>query len=170
LSQNISREVARHMGVPGDVVEAALREFKSPQGRLTRLDLPGLTVIDDTYNANPLSMKLGLDSLAEIAAAGGRRIAILGGMAELGDDTPRHHEAIAAHARARVDVLVGVGELARHYQPDHWFESTRDCAERIDDLIGAGDCLLLKGSASVRLWDLVPKLREIAEKRAAAAA
>ena len=153
------------MGIPDDVVNSALSEFKPPQGRLNRLEFVGVTVIDDSYNANPLSMKLGLDTLVQTARSGQRRMAILGGMGELGDEAPRYHEEVGAYARSRVDVLVGVGDLSKHYDPDHWFDSSDECADGIESLLRFDDCLLVKGSASARMWQVVNKLREIAEKR-----
>ena len=73
----------------------------------------GIVVVDDCYNANPMSMRAALDDLAETAA--GRRVAVLGDMRELGPDERRYHAELGAWARdAGVDVLVTVGELAGH--------------------------------------------------------
>lgn len=165
LSQNITRAVCRHIGVPDEIVSSALRDFKSLEGRLNRLELAGMTVVDDTYNANPLSMKLGLDTLAQIAGTEHRRLAILGVMRELGEEGPRYHEEVGAYARSRADVLIGVGELAKHYNPDFWFETSDACADRIESLVRVDDCLLVKGSASARMGRVVKRLCDIAEKR-----
>jgi UDP-N-acetylmuramoyl-tripeptide--D-alanyl-D-alanine ligase len=89
-------------------------DFAQPEGRLNQLCLEGLTVIDDSYNVNPLSMKLGLDTLAETAHAGSRRVAVLGYVAELGDECVRYHCEIGTYARKAADVVIGVGELSRH--------------------------------------------------------
>ena len=68
-------------------------------------------LINDCYNANPMSMRAALDDLAETAP--GRRVAVLGDMLELGPEERRFHREIGAHAAARgVDVLVTVGPLA----------------------------------------------------------
>lgn len=165
LSQNITRAVCRHMGVPDKIVDSALRDFKSPAGRLNRLVLDGMIVIDDTYNANPLSMKLGLDTLDQISGLENRRVAVLGWMGEMGVDAQRYHEEVGAYARNRADVLIGVGDLAKHYDPDHWFESSDTCADGIDRLLHINDCLLVKGSASARMGRVVTKLREITKAR-----
>jgi UDP-N-acetylmuramoyl-tripeptide--D-alanyl-D-alanine ligase len=158
LSKNITRAVCRHMGIPEQITSAVLSDFKSLDARLCRLELPGMTIIDDTYNANPLSMKLGLDTLAAAAKPGRRRLAILGGMAELGEESARHHEEVGAYARSRADVLIGVGNLSREYHPDHWFDTSEACADQIQTLLREGDCLLVKGSASVRMGQIVKKL------------
>lgn len=165
MSRNIAREICRHMGIPEQVANAALREFKRPDGRLNSLEFPGMTIIDDTYNANPLSMQLALDTLVETAAQGHRRLAVLGHMSELGTEAVHYHQELGAYARSRTDVLIGVGELSRHYDPDHWFETSEVCAAKIDNLVASGDCVLVKGSASSRMRDVVDKLREIAGKR-----
>lgn len=165
LSQNITRAICRHLGVPDDVVTSALADFKSPDGRLTRLELAGMTVIDDTYNANPMSMKLGLDTLAQLAKPEQRRLAILGAMSELGEDGQSYHEELGAYARSRSDVLIGVGDLAKHYRPDFWFDNSDACADGIDRLVRVGDCMLVKGSASIRMKRVVNRLQETAEKR-----
>ena len=134
---------------------------------MNRLELAGMVVIDDTYNANPLSMKLGLDTLSSMAGQGERRLAILGGMAEMGEECRFYHEELGAYARNRTDVLIGVGELARLYSPDHWFDNSDACADGIEQLLRFDDHVLVKGSASARMSRVVTKLREISEKRQA---
>jgi UDP-N-acetylmuramoyl-tripeptide--D-alanyl-D-alanine ligase len=164
LSQNIAREICRHMGVPEDVVCSALKNFKRPKGRLNHLEFSGMTVIDDSYNANPMSMELGLDTLAETAKPLYRRLAVLGFMAELGEDGPRYHEDVGAYARSRSDILIGVGELAKLYKPDHWFDTSESCSDAIENLLCFGDCILVKGSHSARMELVVKRLRKIAER------
>lgn len=163
LSRNIARAVGRHFKIPDETVSTALKDFKLPKGRLNRLELCGLTVIDDTYNANPLSMKLGLDTLADMAKPGQRRFALLGAMAELGVDSPQYHQEVGAYARSRVDVMIGVGEFAKHYKPDQWFENSDACANHVESLVRPGDCLLVKGSHSLHMEQIVEKLRRVAQ-------
>lgn len=159
LSRNIARAIGRHFKIPDETVSAALKDFALPKGRLNRLELCGITVIDDSYNANPLSMKLGLDTLADMAKPGQRRFALLGAMAELGDDSPQYHEEVGAYARSRVDVVVGVGESAKLYRPDQWFEDSDACASHLESLLRRGDCLLVKGAHSLHMERIVETLR-----------
>jgi len=105
-------------------------------------------------------MKLGLDTLAGSVRPGQRRVAVLGGMGELGDESPKYHQEIGDYARSRCDVLIGISELAKHYTPDHWFADSDACAGAIDSLLRSGDCIFLKGSSSVRMIKVVSKLRE----------
>jgi UDP-N-acetylmuramoyl-tripeptide--D-alanyl-D-alanine ligase len=170
LSRQITRVVCEHLSVPQAAVEQALSEFKSPAGRLTRLDLFQMTVIDDTYNANPLSMKLGLDTLVRDAKPGCRRVAVLGVMAELGDEAASYHQAIGDYAKARVDLLVGVGPMSRNYGPDVWFEDSDVCADGVAALLQPNDCLLVKGSASARMGQVVQRLCDFAQQQNLASA
>ena len=102
---------ARAVGVePDGLLDVALSSFRGQ-----RIELPGgIVVVNDCYNANPMSMRAALDDLA--ASASGRRVAVLGDMLELGPDEDRFHAEIGAHAReAGVDVLVAVGPRAAHF-------------------------------------------------------
>ena len=94
-------------------------------------------------------MRAALDNLRE-RAAGRRTVAILGDMAELGDDAPRFHEEIA-RARDGIDVLIGVGELARAYEPDAWAASAGEAVALARAQVREGDVVLVKGSRSVGL-------------------
>jgi len=126
----------------------------------------GVLVIDDCYNANPMSMRAALDDLAGTAPPrdGGRRIAVLGDMLELGPDEVRFHEEIGAHARRRgVDVLVTVGPLARHMGPafggeTHHAPDAAAAAELVDGLVAAGDVVLIKASRGVGLEAVAQRL------------
>lgn len=157
LADEIARMVGRHFGMREEAIGAALAAVERPAGRLNRIPLATLTVIDDSYNANPMSMKLGLDTLAETPGAG-RRLAVLGAMAELGAERVLYHRELGRYARERCDVLIGVGDAARDYDPDHWFSDSDACASEIHHLVRSGDCLIVKGSASARMSKVVEAL------------
>lgn len=159
---NAARAICRYLRIPDAVVTAGLRAYKPPKGRLNLIESEGLTIIDDSYNANPLSMKFGLDVLSRTSKAGTRRVAVLGFMAELGSEGPQYHKEIGEYARSRVELLIGVGELARHYAADQWFENSQACADCISSLLLPGDCVLVKGSSSARTREIVDKLKVIA--------
>ena len=158
LASRIARFLAEELGVPEEVVTDALAQFRPPKSRLNRLRAGELHLIDDSYNANPMSMTLGLDTLRSEAAAGSRRVAVLGTMAELGEDAERYHEEIGRYAREAADLVIGVGELGRLYGPDHWFADSAACAEHIHTLVAPGDTVLVKASASVGLGQVVERL------------
>ena len=166
LSENAARAVAAYFGIPAAAVESALGEMRPIDGRLATRELESMTLIDDAYNANPLSMEFGLSVLPELAAPGQRKVAILGDMLELGPDAARYHREIAAHAHRAADVVVGVGTLAAEYQPHHWFATADECSDHLPDFIRRGDCVYLKGSHSMHLDRTASRLQQFAHEMA----
>jgi UDP-N-acetylmuramoyl-tripeptide--D-alanyl-D-alanine ligase len=166
LSRNVVRVVCKELKIPESVVADRLAQFELPERRLNHIVFPGLVVIDDTYNANPLSMRLGIDTLGATSKPGQRRVAILGYMGELGDDAPRYHQEIGRYARERVDLLIGVGDLAKHYSPDYWAGTSDSCADQIETIVAANDCVLVKGSFSSQMERVVARLCRIGERHA----
>ncbi|MBM3667870.1 MAG: UDP-N-acetylmuramoyl-tripeptide--D-alanyl-D-alanine ligase [Actinobacteria bacterium] len=124
--------------------------FSRLRGEL--VELPGDAIlVNDSYNANPISMRAALDHLATLTA-GGRRLAVLGDMRELGPDAAAHHREIGEHAReVGVEQLIGVGELAVHYAPDVHVADADAAAEALRGLIEPGDAILVKGSRAIGL-------------------
>jgi UDP-N-acetylmuramoyl-tripeptide--D-alanyl-D-alanine ligase len=121
------------------------------------LPLPeGGLLINDAYNANPVSMRAALRQL-EAVAGDRRRVAILGEMAELGSAAPAYHEEIGREAgRHGVEVLLAVGELARGYLGGgvpitHWVPDAETAAAEAAELVRPGDVVLVKASRAVGL-------------------
>jgi UDP-N-acetylmuramoyl-tripeptide--D-alanyl-D-alanine ligase len=163
--------VAEWLGVPLDEVEAGLAAGSHAAHRMAVLEAAsGATIVDDTYNASPVSVGAALDFLAETPIAPGRRrLAVLGDMLELGPDEERLHREIGARAAAIVDGLVAVGERGR------WIgeaalaaglarvATARDADEAttvVERELGprVGDLLLVKGSRGIELDRLVATL------------
>jgi UDP-N-acetylmuramoyl-tripeptide--D-alanyl-D-alanine ligase len=119
-------------------------------------ELPGGgLLINDAYNANPVSMRAALAHLAE-RAAGRRRVAILGEMAELGRTAPVYHREVGeAAAELGVDELLAVGELARGYLeggvPGRWTPNVHEALRELDEVVRPGDAVLVKASRAVGL-------------------
>jgi UDP-N-acetylmuramoyl-tripeptide--D-alanyl-D-alanine ligase len=147
LNRNIAREVGRRLGIAEDVIERGLADFAPPARRLERSELRELTLIDDSHNANPISMRFALDTLLATAASS-RKVAVLGSMAELAEESAMEHAAIGQAARAAADVVVGVGENAKAYQPDYWFKDADACCDELMSHLEPGDLVLVKGSGS----------------------
>ena len=155
-------------------VAAALAVGVRPVGRVEvpfsalrgeRIDLPnGVAVVNDCYNANPMSMRAALDELA--VTASGRRVAVLGDMLELGKGERSFHEEIGAYARERgVDLLVTVGPLAAAMLDayDGEAQAVADAAEAasmVPELLEPGDTVLVKGSRGVGLEAVAEALAE----------
>jgi UDP-N-acetylmuramoyl-tripeptide--D-alanyl-D-alanine ligase len=103
-------------------------------------------------------MRAALAHLLE-RANGRRTVAILGEMAELGAEGPRYHDEVGDEAD-RVDLVLGVGELARHYRPDAWASNAAEAARIALGLVQPGDAILVKGSRSVGLEVVAEALSE----------
>jgi len=123
------------------------------------IELPGGgLLINDAYNANPVSMRAALIYLAERAGSR-RRVAILGEMAELGPGAPEFHRAIGEEAaRVGIEALVAVGELAHGYlggavgvPVTRWARDAAAAIAAAEEVVEPGDCVLVKASRAVGL-------------------
>ncbi|MFL5817160.1 MAG: UDP-N-acetylmuramoyl-tripeptide--D-alanyl-D-alanine ligase [Conexibacter sp.] len=155
---------ARAIGVrPAGAVTVA---FSGRRGERTRL-ANGVTVIDDCYNANPMSMRAALDDLAATAGEG-RRVAVLGDMLELGPEEARFHAEIGAHAAALgVELLVAVGPRSRAiadaFGTNGEAQVVADAAQAAvlaPKLVRSGDTVLVKASRGVGLERVTEALTE----------
>jgi UDP-N-acetylmuramoyl-tripeptide--D-alanyl-D-alanine ligase len=132
-------------------------DFSRWRGEEVELPGGGL-LINDAYNANPVSMRAALVYLAE-RAGGRRRVAILGEMAELGPGAPEFHRQIGGEAaRVGVGALVAVGELARGYidgaggiAVTRWVLDAAAAVAAAEDVVESGDCVLVKASRAIGL-------------------
>ncbi|WP_035612176.1 UDP-N-acetylmuramoyl-tripeptide--D-alanyl-D-alanine ligase [Haloferula sp. BvORR071] len=145
------------MGISPEEIAAGLSEAVLTSGRLRRFTTAGITIIDDTYNANPESMLAALETLAETPVAeGGTRYAMLGRMGELGPLAPQAHLEAGQRAADRGFTVVAVGEGSQGIA-----EGAAGAAEYISDKEAAaawiaerakpGDVVLFKGSRSAAL-------------------
>jgi UDP-N-acetylmuramoyl-tripeptide--D-alanyl-D-alanine ligase len=133
--------------LPDEPVEVAFSRWRCEESPLPG----GGLLINDAYNANPASMRAALEHLVERAAER-RSVAVLGEMAELGDGAPRFHDEVGAAARELgVDVVVGVGELARRYRPDEWAPDSAAAIDVVRATVAPGDTVLVKASRAVGL-------------------
>jgi UDP-N-acetylmuramoyl-tripeptide--D-alanyl-D-alanine ligase len=128
-----------------------------------RLELPGgIVLVNDCYNANPVSMRAALDHLASLDAP--RAVAVLGEMGELGPGSAGYHREVGEHAReAGIDLLIGVGLPARDYGPDELVADPGEAAELLAARLEAGDAVLVKGSRSAGLEAVAEQLPDLME-------
>lgn len=162
--------VAEHFAVPLAEVAAALEAGSRAAHRMAIEELPGgATLVDDTYNASPVSVSAALAFLAETPVGGGRRLAVLGDMLELGPEERALHERIGVEAAAVLDGLVAVGERGRWIAdgargaglaPVATAPDAEAALAVVDQVLAptAGDVLLVKGSRGVALDRLVATL------------
>jgi UDP-N-acetylmuramoyl-tripeptide--D-alanyl-D-alanine ligase len=120
----------------------------------------GIVLVNDCYNANPVSMRAALDHLASLGAP--RTVAVLGEMGELGPGAPGFHREVGEHARAvGVDLVLGVGLPAREYDPDELVADPGEAAELLAARLLPGDAVLVKGSRSAGLEAVADELAEL---------
>ncbi|MGO4477108.1 UDP-N-acetylmuramoyl-tripeptide--D-alanyl-D-alanine ligase [Massilia sp. 2TAF26] len=148
-------------GIPVDAIVRGLEAFAPVSGRLQRKQAAvGATVIDDTYNANPDSVRAAIDVLAGAAAP---RILVLGDMGEVGTQGPQFHEEIGAYAASRgIESVLVTGALARHMTgagAQH-FEQFDDLLAALDKQLGSKSdaTVLVKGSRFMKMERVVQHL------------
>jgi len=148
LNTRMAVAAAEALGVP--LPEGTLRVAFSKHREEER-ELPGGgLLLNDCYNANPISMRAALEQLAE-RGAGRRRVAVLGDMRELGSDGPRYHAEIGELVRTLgIEHVIAVGELARAYGGE-WVATAGEAAQRLRAELRPGDVVLVKGSLAVGL-------------------
>jgi UDP-N-acetylmuramoyl-tripeptide--D-alanyl-D-alanine ligase len=139
-------------------------DFSRWRGEEDELPGGGL-LINDAYNANPVSMRAALAYLAE-RAGDRRRVAILGDMAELGRTAPAYHREVGeAAAEAGVDELLAVGELARGYLeagvPGRCVPNVHEAVRAVGEVVRPGDAVLVKASRAVGLEAVAAALTEL---------
>jgi UDP-N-acetylmuramoyl-tripeptide--D-alanyl-D-alanine ligase len=150
----------RALGLPLERVQDGAREIALSRWRGEETELPGGgLLINDCYNANPVSMRAALEHLVE-RASGNRTIAVLGEMAELGAESPRFHREVGEHARRLgVDLVVVVGgALAREYRPDRSAKGLEEAVPLVRELLEPGDVVLVKASRATGLERLAEAL------------
>jgi len=160
------------LGADVDDIRQGLESAEPPPMRFTVLRYRnGVRIINDAYNANPVSMQAALDSMALVTGKS-RRAAVLGDMLELGEESVEAHRRLGrAAAAARLDLLVAVGSFALPVAEGaveagmkeslvHALPDARAAAETVKGWIGPDDLVLIKGSRGVRLEDVISRLKE----------
>jgi UDP-N-acetylmuramoyl-tripeptide--D-alanyl-D-alanine ligase len=149
----------------GTVVEDIVNGLNSAHAVKGRLNVlrgrGGTAIIDDSYNANPASVRAALDYLAR---ANGTRVLVLGDMAELGVGASAMHREIGQYATQRCDALLTVGPLSRHAADafgtsGRSFEDIDALSEAVESLLAEDVTILVKGSRVMGLDQLVGLLR-----------
>ncbi len=163
---------AKAAGIDVDSAAASLGRFTAGAGRgarsVLRLADGDFTLIDESYNANPTSMRAALALLGSSQpGSGGRRIAVLGDMLELGPEAKALHEGLVPDVVGAVDLVFAAGPfsyaLFRGLPPDLrglWGESSAAIEGALADGIRAGDVVMVKGSLGSRMGPIVAALKE----------
>ena len=152
------------VGCTGDDIRAGLTAFRPTAMRMEVREVGDLRVLLDAYNANPASMKA---AIATLAAAPGRRVALLGDMLELGVDAAMLHAAVGQFAaRAGIDCLFCVGQFAQAMADGakqaggqaEVYAALTDAAAPLRAVLRPGDTLLIKGSRGMKMEAILPAL------------
>jgi UDP-N-acetylmuramoyl-tripeptide--D-alanyl-D-alanine ligase len=155
---------AHTLGVPLAEAAVALGTLEQPAHRMEVRRGPGVTVVDDSYNASPAAVQAALAVLRDVP---GRRIAVLGDMLELGSFSADAHEAMGRDAARSTDVLIGIGELARTavdaaraagLAEAYWASEPGEALVVLRRMQQQGDTILVKGSHSLALDRLADTL------------
>lgn len=157
--------VARRLGLEHAELAVRLRDFRGQPMRSELLELGGLSVLHDAYNANPASALAAIDTLESIPAT--RRIAVLGEMLELGEHAPAMHARVARRLKAStIDLVLLVGRAADWMTPELTpgprmlsTKTVDECGRRLAELAREGDLILLKASRGVGLERALEPLR-----------
>ena len=154
------------LGITGKEMNLGLKNYQQIPQRNEQIHYEGMTLINDTYNANPQSMREALKTLKEINTQG-KRFFIIGDMLELGPlSEPAHHELGQEIARSNVDYLVTVGPLAslaaesakanvRQQLQIEKFNTHNEAVNYLLRKVKKGDCLLVKGSRGSKMENVV---------------
>jgi len=163
LAENVVYALAayRALGLPLDRAAEGASAIAFADWRNQELPLPGGgLLINDAWNANPVSMRAALEHLRE-RAAGRRTVAVLGEMAELGDYSGEAHREVGrAIEELGIDVVVSVGPQAQAYGGS-WVAGADQAAGLLRDLLRPGDCVLVKGARALALEGIADELANL---------
>jgi len=156
-------------GISIDEIKDALKEFRVPNMRMEVKKFGDIKIINDSYNANPQSMKQAIEALRDMTTEG-RKVLIAGDMLELGTFSGRFHHLVGKQAaESGIDLIVAVGKLAEHVargaQEAGMSERKiklcavmKEAREKVSSLIKKGDTILVKGSRAMRMEEIVGDL------------
>ena len=172
LAMNALAALAAVHAIGADIGVAAnaLADWRPPSGRGERWVVRGINLIDDSYNANPLSISAALDVLAH---SEGNRVAILGDMLELGPEETALHSVISRDQNLNnIDKVHCVGPLMRYLyealpneKRGEWFQTSDQLAEQIDRLLLDGDVVMVKGSLGAKMGLIVDAIKNLGDAR-----
>ena len=160
------------LGLKPEEIAEGIKNVKAVGGRSNLISLKNRTILDDCYNANPVSMKAAIDLLKQ---ADTRKVAILGDMFELGEGQESMHAEIGTYAVEKgIDVLVCTGELSKHmydaaikaqknFNSDikvYYMKDTQEVIDRIEEYLEKDDAILVKASHGMGFAKVVEALQK----------
>lgn len=155
--------VADLLGLTTEEIQEGMKKVKAVSGRSNIIPFTDFVLIDDCYNANPVSMKAAIDLLQ---SANGRKVAILGDMFELGEEEEKLHHEVGQYTIGKVDVLICIGNLAKNIYEGAgqgkdenigllYLKEKEEVYSKLEQIIMPQDTILLKASHGMRFAELV---------------
>lgn len=161
--------VGETLGLSVEEIKAGISSVQPTEGRSNLIKCGDMVIIDDCYNANPLSMRAAIDLLSQ---ADTRKVAVLGDMFELGKDEEKLHGEVGRYAaKCSIDVMICVGKLSEHMAKEAKENASAGCnvyyypekemlLQELDHLLKPGDTVLVKASHGMGFSKIVEKLRQ----------
>ncbi len=159
--------VGRELGLTSEEIKTGIETLVPVSGRNNMIATDSLLIIDDCYNANPISTKASIDVLA---TADSRTVAILGDMFELGENENELHRSVGVHAAEKeIDVLICIGALSKHTADGasesntkvYHFNTKADFLVQAETILQKDDCVLVKASHGMEFPEIVEKLQTL---------
>lgn len=164
----VAISLGHHFGLSQDEIQAGLDEYQPSNLRMDIRHIEGVTIINDSYNANPEAVRAAINVLIDYKGKEGRAIAVLGDMLEMGQESDRYHYELGQYlARSKeVDYLICIGRYAGHYGVGamsegmakdriHHFTDNTCAGKYIKDIMQEKDVILIKGSRAMSMEKLL---------------
>lgn len=165
LNTMLAIEVANCLNVSFEEMIKGLENLEATSMRLQVIKKEGFIIINDCYNASPDSMKSSLDVLS--AYKDYRKVAILGDMYELGEESEKAHFEVGEYAKDKLDILIVIGRYIKNFKDGFnndniiMYKTKEECIKELKNIVKLNDVVLIKASRGVKLEDVVKKLEEI---------
>lgn len=161
--------IGTDMGMSGQEIADGISRFTPVGGHSSIIETDKYTIMDDCYNANPVSMKAGIDVLSDVD---GRKIVIIGDMFELGTDEKKLHYDVGSYAADKgIDCIICIGNLAKEYEKGakdagkengiYYFEDIEQAVSELGNIISDGDSILVKASHAMKFEKIVAVLKDM---------
>ena len=143
-------------------IKKGIESFQMSNNRMNTIKTSRFTIINDTYNANPDSVKSAIKTLQTFQ---NRKVAILGDMLELGENEIEYHQKIGEFCNGKIDVLIAIGKLSKNMfdkftKEKYYFKTNEEAKIKLNDIVKQDDVILIKASHSMKLEDIVSFLTE----------
>ena len=165
LNSLLAVAAANELKVTFHEMKEGLKNIEATSMRLEFIKKNGFEIINDCYNASPSSMKAAIDVLKN--RKGSRKIAILGTMNELGEESENSHKLVGSYAKDKVDILITTGKFKEAYKSGFEKDSIRiyntkeEIIEDLKNIIQKDDVVLVKASRGIKFEDITKALEKV---------